>query len=394
MEKVYSAPLIFTNYGPPLKNGFVKTDQNGKILEVAASMVADEITALNGILVPGFVNAHCHLELSAMKGLIAEKTNGMTGFIQQVVSKRFTLDESTQQKAMLNADSEMYNEGIVAVGDISNFNHSIETKSKSKIAYHTFVEVFGANPKDADQIFNKGSQLVDEYIAAGLNNTSITPHAPYSMSMELLSLINLNANANFPYTIHMQESLDEIDFCTNKSGPMHDFFRSIGVDVAAFNNNSKIRPLANNLKQLNNCNPLQLVHNTFTLPDEIAAANSLYENLFWCLCVNANLYITGNLPNLSCFKNLHDKVTIGTDSLASNHQLSILDELKTIHQYEPSIPFEQLIKWATINGANFLKLSEKFGKIKPGTNPGLVLIEGINENNLLLTATASCKRIC
>jgi cytosine/adenosine deaminase-related metal-dependent hydrolase len=148
------------------------------------------------------------------------------------------------------------------------------------------------------------------------------------------------------------------------------------------------------LKQLNNCNPLQLVHNTFTSAAEIETANSLYENLFWCLCVNANLYITGNLPNLSYFKNLQDKVTIGTDSLASNHQLSILDELKSIHQYEPSIPIEQLIKWATINGANFLKLSEKFGKIKPGTNPGLVLIEGINENNLLLTAAASCKRIC
>lgn len=394
MEKVYSAPLIFTNYGPPLKNGFVKTDQNGKILEVAASMDSDQTIALNGILVPGFVNAHCHLELAAMKGLIAEKTNGMTGFIQQVISKRFSLDDSIQQKAMLDADSEMYNQGIVAVGDISNFNHSIETKNKSKIAYHTFVEVFGANPKDADQIFKKGVQLVEEFIAAGLKNTSITPHAPYSMSMELMELINVNAISNSPYTIHMQESLDEINFCTNKSGPMLDFFSSIGVDVAAFNNDSKIRPLAKNLQQLINCKPLQLVHNTFTSADEIEAANSLYQNLYWCLCVNANLYITGNLPNLSYFKNLQDNVAIGTDSLASNHQLSILEELKTIHQHEPSIPLEQLIKWATINGANFLKLNEKFGKIKPGTNPGLVLIEGINVNNLLLTATASCKRIC
>ena len=394
MEKVYSAPLIFTNDGPPLKNGFVKTDQNGKILEVAASLDSDEIIALNGILVPGFVNAHCHLELSAMKGLIAEKSKGMTGFIQQVVSKRFTLDESTQQKAMLDADAEMYNQGIVAVGDISNFNHSINIKSKSKIAYHTFVEVFGANPKDAEQIFNKGLRIVDEYITDGLNKTSITPHAPYSMSRELLDLINLNASTNSPYTIHMQESVDEIDFCTNKSGPMFEFFSSIGVDVAAFNNVSQIRPLESNLKQLNNCNPLQLVHNTFTSAEEIEASNSLYENLYWCLCVNANLYITGNLPNLSYFKTLQNNVTIGTDSLASNHQLSILEELKTIHQHEPTIPLEQLIKWATINGANFLNMSEKFGKIKPGTNPGLILLEGINENNLLLTATASCKRIC
>jgi cytosine/adenosine deaminase-related metal-dependent hydrolase len=139
---------------------------------------------------------------------------------------------------------------------------------------------------------------------------------------------------------------------------------------------------------------LQLVHNTFTGTNEIEEANSLYENLYWCLCVNANLYITGNLPNLSYFKSMQAKVTIGTDSLASNRQLSVLEELKTIHLHEPSIPLEQLIKWATINGAKFLKMQEKFGKIKPGVNPGLVLIEGINEHNLLLTATASCKRIC
>lgn len=394
MEKVYSAPLIITNDGPPLRNGFVKTDENGKILEVASSMNFDEITALNGILIPGFVNAHCHLELSSLKSLIPERRNGMTGFIREVISKRFSMDAEGQKQAMLDADTAMYNQGIVAVGDISNFNQSIEIKSKSKIAYYTFVEVFGANPKDAEFIFNKGMHLVDEFVAAGLKNTSITPHAPYSMSMELLELINVNAKAISPYTIHMQESLDEIDFCTNKSGPMLDLFSSIGVDITAFNNVSKIRPLANNLKQLSNCNPLQLVHNTFTSTDEIEAANSVYKNLFWCLCVNANMYITGKLPNLTCFKSNHDNVTIGTDSLASNHQLSILEELKTIHRYEPSIPFEELIKWSTINGARFLKMEKKFGKIKPGTNPGLVLMEGINENNLLLTVTASCKRIC
>jgi cytosine/adenosine deaminase-related metal-dependent hydrolase len=394
MEKVYSAPLIFTNDGPPLKNGFIKIDETGKILEVRASSDSTEITVLNGVLIPGFVNAHCHLELSHLKGLIPEKSNGMTGFIQQVIGKRFSVDVTAQNRAMLEADEKMYNEGIVAVGDISNFNHSIEIKSKSKISYHTFVEVFGANPKDASSIFNKGLQIVDQYISAGLNKTSITPHAPYSNSRELLELINLNAKENSPYTIHMQESLDEIDFCTNKSGPMYDFFSSIGVDVAAFNNDSIIRPLSNNLKQLNNCNPLQLVHNTFTGTNEIEEANSLYENLYWCLCVNANLYITGNLPNLSYFKSMQAKVTIGTDSLASNRQLSVLEELKTIHLHEPSIPLEQLIKWATINGAKFLKMQEKFGKIKPGVNPGLVLIEGINEHNLLLTATASCKRIC
>ncbi len=394
MEKVYSAPLIFTNDGPPLKNGFVKIDETGKILEVGASSDSNEIKVLNGVLIPGFVNAHCHLELSHLKGLIPEKSNGMTGFIQQVIGQRFSVDATAQNRAMLEADEKMYNQGIVAVGDISNFNSSIQTKNKSKISYHNFIEVFGVNPKDANGIFNNGMQLVREYISAGLTNSSIAPHAPYSMSKELLHLINKNAQANIPCTIHMQESWDEIEFCTALTGPMFDFFSSIGVDVSAFNNNSEIRPLANTLKQLNKCNPMQLVHNTITSAAEIDAANSLYGNLFWCLCVNANLYITGILPSLMHFKSIPDKVTIGTDSLASNRQLSVLEELKTIHRHEPSIPFEYLVKWSTINGANFLNMHEQLGKIKPGTSPGLVLIEGINEHNLLLTAMASCKRIC
>ena len=114
------------------------------------------------------------------------------------------------------------------------------------------------------------------------------------------------------------------------------------------------------------------------------------ENLYFCLCPNANQYITGLLPDIDLLIKHNCKIVVGTDSLASNHQLDILEELKTIQKKFP-LETKTLLQWATINGAYALQLDDVVGSFEKGNQPGVVLIESIE--NKKLTDHSKAKRI-
>jgi cytosine/adenosine deaminase-related metal-dependent hydrolase len=387
----YNIPLLITNDGPVLSNVCVSVLEDGTITEVASEFVADAVF-LEGVLIPGFVNTHCHLELSHLKNELIPDKEGMKGFIQQLFAKRFQSDEAEQIVSMYAADTEMWDQGIVAVGDISNFNKSNIVKAESKIYYHTFIELLGLNPAFANAIVEKGLALQQEFLNGKKGKASLTPHAPYSCPTELLNLLFRNVNANDPLTIHMQESLDELQFCKDKSGPLTEFFSDNGISFADFIPFGEVSPLQK-LLPIFPQNKLQLVHNTYTTETEIQLANSIHPALFWCVCIGANLFINNKIPPVDLMYKNNCTITIGTDSLASNTQLSILEELKCIHKHFPSIPFEVLVKAATANGAAFLGLENRVGKIKIGYNPGLVLLENINMHQPHFQSEVKCKRI-
>ena len=140
-----SADLIFPVHTKPIPNGILVIGPNGSVKDVLSEDDANapeksRVERFDGILCPGFINAHCHLELSHMKGVVPEKT-GLPDFIMQIVGRRH---ENAEQKAdaIKMADEEMWRSGIQAVGDICNTADTLDTKTKSRIEYHSFVEVF------------------------------------------------------------------------------------------------------------------------------------------------------------------------------------------------------------------------------------------------------------
>ncbi len=135
-----------------------------------------------GILSPGFINAHCHLELSHLKNVIPEKT-GLIDFVFKVVSERH-FEESEILRAMEIAEHEMMNNGIVAVGDISNNSLSALQKQKKNLHYYNFIETSGWMPAVAEITFEKSKSIYEEFEKIGLP-ASIVPHAPYSVSENL-----------------------------------------------------------------------------------------------------------------------------------------------------------------------------------------------------------------
>ena len=126
---------------------------------------------------------------------------------------------------------------------------------------------------------------------------------------------------------------------------------------------------------------LILVHNTFTSASDIQWAEYYSKQLYWCFCPNANLYIENKLPDYKLFLDAKVKIVIGTDSLASNAGLSILDELKTISKHCPQISFEELLTWATKNGAEALQFSD-FGTFEKNKIPGVNLLSCVTPENI------------
>jgi aminodeoxyfutalosine deaminase len=406
-----SADYIFPVTSEPIKDGVITINNNNEIVNVSAPEKGSDnsiIEKYEGIICPGFINTHCHMELSHMRSKISERS-GMTGFISEILTKRSDFSEDQIQNSIINAEAEMIKNGIVAVGDISNNNSTFKQKAKGNLLYHTFIEVFSMDPAKAQEVFNKGLQLTEE-----LNNTplhhagnhtpsqeanlrsSIVPHAPYTMSEELLKLINENAAKNKSIlTIHNQESEEESELFISNTGVMFEAFKNMGINTT-FMRKTDINSIRSTLPLLPNASKLLLVHNTYTSKEDIEWAKSQYsglktKDLFWCTCPNANLYIENTLPDYNIFIETNSRVTIGTDSLASNWSLSVLDELKTISKHFPEIQTQTLLTWATKNGADFLGF-ESLGSIEKGKKPGLNLLK--NVDGLKITHLTEVMKLC
>lgn len=332
------------------------------------------IEHFNGIICPGFINTHCHLELSHLKGIIKRHT-GIVDFGLSVIKHRNELTLEFQLEAMIQADKEMHEQGIVAVGDISNTCNSIEVKKHSNLYYHTFIELIALNPERANMVFNDGVKLASEFETHHLSN-SLAPHAPYSASLELIEQITDSCKIQKkPTSIHNQESEAENNFFKYKTGDYLKLYDALNIPIDYFNATSK-SSLQSIIESFNKDVNTLLVHNTFTDQQDIEIAQKLHSKLFWCLCPNANLYIENTLPNISLLNSRDCVLTLGTDSLASNSQLSIINEINCILNHQPHIPLETLLKAATYNGAQFFGIENEFGLLEKNKNSGINLIQG------------------
>jgi cytosine/adenosine deaminase-related metal-dependent hydrolase len=367
----------------------VVTTQDGTIVDVIpADEAGDDCQELNGILSPGFINAHCHLELSHLKGAIPTQT-GLSEFVKQIVPKREAAQEVIDA-AIEAAETEMLDNGIVAVGDICNTADTITAKTKGKIAYYNFIEIYGLDPLLAAQKMEAGIALQNEYINNGLKAV-VVPHASYSVPGALLQLLAA-AYGSHTVSIHNQETKAENDFFENKIGAFVDMYARVGVDLDFFTP-TKTTSLQSVLSFLKDATKIIWVHNSFTSISDINAVQATSTDAYWCLCPSANQYIENTMPPVQILRAQDANIIVGTDSYASNWSLNMLDELKKIQAHNPEIPLAEMLTWITSNGARALQMDDQLGTIEKGKKPGLTLINNISDSGQLQTVSNSTRII-
>lgn len=376
----FKADRLFDGYRFLEDDSVLIIDQDGVVEAIVpASEAGDDVQQFNGIISPGFINCHCHLELSHMKGLLPEKT-GLVKFVLDVVNERHFPEEEILT-AIENAEDEMLANGIVACGDICNNALTIPQKIKGRIYYHNFIEASGFNPAIAAQRFERARSIYEKYRDVLFKNENysplgaggIVPHAPYSVADELWEMI-VQFPGNHLMTIHNQETAGENEWFMNKTGELAELYKKMNIDSSFFQPSGKSSLQSYLPKFLHNQSVI-LVHNVHTSEEDIAFAKNSGLQLHWCLCSNANQYITGQLPDIDMLMKNDCELVLGTDSLASNHQLNILEEIKTIQKHFPHIEMETMLRWATSNGAKALQMDSLLGSFERGKKPGVVLIE-------------------
>jgi len=388
-----SASYIFSANTGFLKNGILSLCEDNRVLKLTdtGGKLTEEanLEHYNGILCPGFVNAHCHLELSHMLGKIP-RNQELQGFIESVIPGR-KADAEEIQKAISKADKQMREEGIVAVGDICNNPDSFAVKSSSRIHYHSFIEVLGTSEVSAERAFRNGQNLVQLARQKFSLNASITPHSAYGLSESLFTLIREEkSSSDTMFSIHNQESGAENDLVSTASGKLFDTLSKLGFDLSSKTPQHK-NSLPWLMEQLPRDIRLLLVHNLYTSEMDIRNSEAENADIYWVMCPKSNFYIGGRVPDDILLKRFPNRICVGTDSLASNDKLSMLEELYVLQNAHPEIPLKELLTWSSLNGAKALGVDKWFGSFEPGKKSGVLLIENADIQNLRLKKESRVK---
>ena len=362
----------------------LEVSRDGVIIGVHGAEALPGAAHYEGTLCPAFVNAHCHLELSHMRGAIPEGT-GLIPFLQRVTRGRAGFSDEQKLAARHAAYDELRRNGVVAVGDIANSTDTLDLRTRSDLHVHTFVECMGFTDTGGAARLAHAHEVLRFFQAQDtaevMLRQTIVPHAPYSVSPALFRLIDTAQGEAALLSIHNGESPAEDEYYRTKTGPVCDLLSGFGIDDSFFPA-SGISALQTYLPLISEAHPIILVHNTCTRAEDVLFAQRRAGSVFWSLCPGANWYIERRLPDLEMLCKTARHICIGTDSLASNHQLSVLGELQFLKESFPFLEWEELLRWGTYNGACALQMQNTVGSFTKGLKPGILHLRALGEHNI------------
>ena len=394
MRKI-AANYIYPITSAPIKNGYIKLDDDGTIIEIGQlDKECEDTEFYNGIICPGFTNAHCHIELSHLKGLFKEAT-GMSGFINQINELRCAAEEPERRKALEEQIDKLFNEGVSAMGDISNCSESFDKKASSPLKTRTFLELFGTLPEEAEDVIASGKALEDKAREFGIN-AAITPHSCYTMSPLLLARAAQEGLKSGFLSYHSQESPEEEDLIISGTGALAENYKGRNLPTPPVTGKPALLYFLDRLRSFSEVpvkGRVMLVHNVATNQESIDAALSTLEEPFWTICPLSNIFIHRQLPPLDLMRKNNLAICLGTDSLSSNKILSIVEEIKCLHKNFPHIGLDEILVWACYNGAKAIGYESELGSFEQGKRPGVVLIDNIDWDNFKLTEKSRSRRL-
>lgn len=392
--KRVTAEFVYTLESPqPIRNGYVEYDEtDGTIISVGSC--AEGETVEPGALVPGFVNAHCHVELSHLHKKFRKGT-GMAGFIDQINELRDWAGREAKAQLVQEWMDKMWADGVSAMADISNDDSSFDVKGSHKMYTRTFLEVFGSEPHMCEGVMAEVTELGRVADKAGID-AAPTPHSCYTMSPQLLIASAAAGLAKGYLSYHSQESQEEEDLLRSGSGAMYENRRRSGMSTPPVTGESSLKYF---LDRLTDAKPapydehILLVHNVCLAQDDIDAAKKVMNNVYWAVCPLSNIFIHNALPPIPLMRRNGLAITLGTDSLSSNDDLDMVKEMYCLHANFPEVPMSEILTWASMNGAAFLSKEDTLGSLSAGKKPGVVRISEIDDEGFVTSASKSVRLV-
>ena len=329
----------------------------------------------NSAIVPGLVNTHTHLELTHLHKCI--NYNGdFTDWIRQLLNIKKDWTESESLSSIRSGIKNSLESGTTTVADITRNGLALEELQKSKIRKTLFYELIDFYPDSVESTIDNFKNLIKDVKHNDLLSIGIFPHAPYTVSKELYRECKRVSNEmNICIATHISETIDEANFLTRGAGNFVSLLRDF--DMLNDWNPPGLRPVnyMNNIGFLEN--GCILVHCNYLTGEEVDHIEESNSTIVFC--PRSHKYFRHKDHPFYMLGNRNINIALGTDSLASNDSLSILDEMKYIYtQHKTSKP-QDILYMGTIAGATALRLKNKIGKLEEGYDADIAVIDFKNE---------------
>ncbi len=375
-EQRIAARRLLLGNGDVLADAGVTVSAEGRILEIfqktKSECKKEGVPFHEGYLMPGFINAHTHTELSFFKDVFVPG-GSMVAFLRQIDSLRMDINQEIINQGLEECYATFRKEGIVAYGDISNEGDTVSYKAKQTMRSVSFVEMFGANKTLADRAFATGEEVLGKYHRGGVQNAFLTPHAPYSVSRELWEHMMPALEQQPIFSIHYCETEQEMEFMNTGKGAIENLYRNVWkreVNIPSMQElNEMLYRLGADGKRI------LLVHCTAITEELAQGMAARCPGASAVLCPASNLFIEGSCPDIELIARSGLRIAIGTDSYSSAPAMSMLSQLQILNRYYPLFPVEELFRFSTASGAEACGF-EGLGEIRAGSTPGLNLVEG------------------
>ena len=369
--------LLLPMDSSPIENGGILVEDNiihdvgfARDLEKLYSKKITQITCLNDtVLMPGFVNAHSHLELTCMRGFPYPGT--FTGWIEKLVQEKNKISAVDYEKGILQGIDEMLKSGITTIGDHVSFNTDLITLLKSPFRGYLFVEALGTRKEMAEETFGFAKEFQKMFKKhKTLLKVIPTPHSVHALHPEVFKDV---MDENLPaYSIHLAESADEDKYFKQQQGPLYDFIKNKGEIPD---------------QEITQCNSaIHYLEEKNFLSDRVTAIHCNYvdeedirrlaeKKISVVHCPGSHAYFHHRKFVFDAFRAQKVNIALGTDSLASGESLSMLDQIRIGQKECPAIPPPKWLRMATLHGAHALKLSDEIGSLSPGKKADVIGFE-------------------
>ncbi len=326
------------------------------------------------VLLPGFVNAHCHLELTALEGFSFEGT--FTDWIRALVEKKSSLNEEDFNKSFEEGLQRLIQSGTTTVADHVSIGMDFSPLLQSKIRSQIILESLGVNPEVAQKLYELG-------IEAEVENVFLSPHSAHSLSFPILEKL-LRSERKF-FSIHLAESAEEDEFFKKGSGKLFEFIQS-RTNVCHSSegwNPEDINWIPAFAGMTQATSSLQYLEKHKLLSDRILAVHCNYvddediallqkNKMSVVHCPSSHKYFEHQPFPLEKLKAARINIALGTDSLSSGVSLSLLDQVRIAQKNYPDISSQDWLRTLTINGARALKMENEIGTIEEGKKADII----------------------
>lgn len=366
--------LVPMNGGPPIDNGAVAVKGNriraaGTIQEVGALFSGAVIDLGEQVLMPGLINAHCHLDYTMLRRAI-QPPHGFTAWVQRLNAIKRSLRDEDYLDAIQRGFAELRKWGTTTVLNIESFPELMSRIPPPPIRTWWFYEMIDVRKRITTEELLDGAGIFFRKHADWLGGFGLSPHAPYTASAELYQLASACARQDgLLLTTHLAESIEEAAMFHRASGPLYDFMRSLGRDMSDCGRGS---PLGLLLGQ--NLLGAEWIAVHMNELDEADFALLERHPLHIVHCPASHRYFGHQPFPMDRLRGIGVNISLGTDSLASTDSLSLFEEMRNVCKTHPSIsPFE-VVKMVTRNPAAALRRPNDLGRIAPKARADLIAL--------------------